>query len=57
MVEDYKYFSVHLAKILDWRCNTNAFCKKGQNRLYFLKKLRYFSVCSKMLHIFYKSVE
>ena len=41
---------------LDWRHNTDAVYKKGQSRLYFLRKLRSFSVCSKMLHIFYKSV-
>merc|ERR1712035_214296 len=34
----------------------NTSTKKGQSRLYFLRKLRYFNVCSKMLHIFYKSV-
>ena len=48
MMEDYKYLDVHLD-------NTLAY-KKGQSRLYFLRNLRYYSVCRKMLHIFYKSV-
>ena len=56
VVEEYKYLGVHLDNRLDWRCNTYAVYKKGQNRLYFLKKLQSFSVCNKMLHIFYKSV-
>ena len=29
---------------------------KGQSRLYFLRKLRFFRVCCKILHIFYTSV-
>ena len=42
---------------LDKTCNTDAVYKKRKSRLYFLKKLRFFSVCSKIFHIFYKSVE
>ena len=30
--------------------------KKGQNRLFFLRKLKSFDVCNHMLHIFYQSV-
>ena len=33
---------------LDWRLNTDAVEKKGQSRLYFWRKLRSFSVCSRM---------
>ena len=33
------------------RCNTDAVYKRRQIRLYVLRKLRSFSVCSKMLHI------
>ena len=40
----------------DWTEDTDAVYKKRQSRLYFLRKFRSFSVCSKMLHIFYKSV-
>ena len=41
---------------LDWKSNTEAVYKKGMSRLYFLRKLRSFNVCSKMLEIFYQSV-
>ncbi|XP_034088755.1 uncharacterized protein LOC117557164 [Gymnodraco acuticeps] len=56
VVEDYKYLGVHLDNGLNWRINTDAVHKKGMSRLYFLRKLRYFHVCSKMLEIFYRSV-
>ncbi len=41
---------------LDWKPTTEAVYKKGMSRLYFLRKLRSFNVCSKMLEIFYQSV-
>lgn len=41
---------VHLVNSLDWRC------KKGQSTLCFLRKLRHFVICSKMLHVLYKTV-
>ena len=56
VVEEYKYLGVHLDSRLDGRHNTDAVYKKGQSRLYFLWKLRFFSIYRKMLHIFYKSV-
>ena len=52
VVEDYKYLGVHLNDRLDWSTNTNTVYKKGMSRLYFLRKLRSFNVCSKMLEIF-----
>ena len=55
-VEDYKYLGVTINHTLDLRSNTKAVYKKGMSRLYFLRKLRSFSVCSKMLEIFYQSV-
>ena len=56
VVEEYKYLRVHLDNRLEWKCNTKYIYKKGQSRLYFLRKLRSFNVCTKMLHIFYRSV-
>ena len=56
VVEEYGYLWVYLDSRLDWKCNTDAVYKKWKNRLYLLRKLKFFSVCSKMLHIFYKSV-
>ena len=41
---------------LDWKQQTEAVYKKGQSRLYFLRKLRSFNVYSKMLCMFYQSV-
>ena len=52
MVEGY----IYLDNRLDWQSNTEAVYRKGQSRLYFLRKLRSFNMCSKMLHIFYQSV-
>ena len=56
VVEEYKYLGVQLDNRLEWKVNTEYIYKKGQSRLYFLRKLRSFNVCPKMLHIFYKSV-
>uniref|UniRef100_A0A3P8P9N9 Alkylated DNA repair protein AlkB homologue 8 N-terminal domain-containing protein n=1 Tax=Astatotilapia calliptera TaxID=8154 RepID=A0A3P8P9N9_ASTCA len=36
--------------------NTTALYRKGQSRLYFLRRLRSFNICQKMLRIFYESV-
>jgi len=55
VVEEYRYL-VYLDSRLDWNCNIRAVYKKEHNRLYFLRKLRVFTYCTKMLHIFYKSV-
>ena len=54
--EDYKYLGVVIRNRLNWVSNTEAVCKKGMSRLYFLRKLRSFNVCSKRLEIFYQSV-
>ena len=45
-VEEHKYLSVHLDNRL--RRNTDAVYQKGHSRLYFVRKLRSFSVCSRM---------
>ena len=55
-VEDYKYVGVTINHSLDWRSNTEDVYKKGMSRLYFLRKLRSFNVCSKMMEIFYQYV-
>ena len=41
---------------LDWSDNTDALYKKGQSRLFFLRKLRSFDVCSRLLTQFYHTV-
>lgn len=40
----------------DWKTNSTAMYKKGCSRIDFLRKLRSFKVCSKLLEIFYQSV-
>ncbi|XP_060897819.1 uncharacterized protein LOC132977298 [Labrus mixtus] len=43
-------------EVQDRKHHTEAVYKKGQSRLYFLRKLRSFNVCSKMLSMFYQTV-
>ncbi|XP_036422632.1 uncharacterized protein LOC118805727 [Colossoma macropomum] len=55
-VGTYRYLGVHLDNKLDWSCNTLTVYKRGQSRLYFLRRLRTFGVCTKLLWTFYQSV-
>ena len=56
MVDSYKYLGLYMNKKLDWSDNTDALYKKGQSRLFFLRRLRSFDVCSRLLRMFYQSV-
>ncbi|KAI3356695.1 hypothetical protein L3Q82_003380 [Scortum barcoo] len=56
VVHTYKYLGVQLDDKLDWTANTDALCRKGQSRLYFLRRLASFNICKKLLQIFYQSV-
>ncbi|TWW71139.1 hypothetical protein D4764_17G0006220 [Takifugu flavidus] len=56
IVPSYKFLGVQLDNKLEWSTNTDAVYKKAMSRLYFLRRLRFFSVCSRMLHMFYQSV-
>ena len=56
VVNTYKYLGVHMDNKLDWSANVDAIYKKGQSRLYFLRRLRSFNVCNKLLRMFYQSV-
>ena len=56
MVTSYKYLGVHLNNKLDWTDHTAATYKKGQSRLYLLRKLRSFGVQGALLTSFYDSV-
>ena len=51
VVNTYKYLGVHLDSKLDWSANIDAIYKKGQSRLYFLRRLRSFNVCNKLLRM------
>ncbi|XP_055493496.1 uncharacterized protein LOC129698391 isoform X1 [Leucoraja erinacea] len=56
VVQTYKYLGVHLDNKLDWSVNSDSLYKKGQSRLFFLRRLKSFNVCSDMLHMFYNTV-
>ncbi|XP_049911756.1 uncharacterized protein LOC126397200 [Epinephelus moara] len=56
IVEHYKYLGVFIDNKLDWTKNTEVLYKKGQSRLYFLRRLRSFNICRTMLRMFYESV-
>ena len=51
-----EYLGVTINHTLEWRSNAEAVHKKGMSRLFFLRKLRSFNMCSKMLENFYQSV-
>ncbi|XP_051789625.1 uncharacterized protein LOC127529603 [Erpetoichthys calabaricus] len=55
-VQTYKYLGVQLDDKLDWTDNTDSLCKRGQSRLYFLRRLASFNICNKMLQMFYQTV-
>ncbi|KAM9820826.1 carboxy-terminal domain RNA polymerase II polypeptide A small phosphatase 1-like [Neosynchiropus ocellatus] len=46
VVHTYKYLGVPLDDKLDWTANTDALCRKGQSRMYFLRRLASFNICS-----------
>ena len=56
IVEHYKYLGVFTDNKLDRTKNTEVLYKKGQSRLYFLRRLRSFNICQTMLRMFYESV-
>ena len=56
VVASYKHPGVHLNNKLDWTDYTAATYKKGQSRLYLLRKLRSFGVQGAPLTSFYDSV-
>lgn len=56
VVETYKYLGLHLDHRLDWSVNTDVLYRKGQSRLYFLRRLRSFNICQKLMQMFYQTV-
>ena len=55
-VDSYKFLGVHINNKLDWSDNTEALYRKSQSRLFFLRRLRSFDVCGRLLRTFYLSV-
>ena len=56
IVEHYKCLGVYTDNKLDVIKNTEVLYKKGQSRLYFLRRLCSFNICRTMLRMFYESV-
>ena len=56
MVDDYKYLGVVLDNKLNWASHADLVYKKIQTRLFFLRKLKSFHVCNRMLAMFYDSI-
>ncbi len=54
-VDSYKYLGVQINNKLDWSHNTDVLFRKGQTRLFFLRRHRSFSVCNRLLKIFHQS--
>ena len=52
IVSKYKYLGTIFDDKLKWDDNTEEIVKKGQQRLYLLRKLNYFSVDQKILTLF-----
>ena len=56
MVTSYKYLGVHLNHKLDCKDHSAALYRKGQSRLYLLRRLRFFGMHGALLKTFYDSV-
>lgn len=48
-VDSYRYLGVHLNNKVDWTHNSDALYRKGQSRLYLLRRLRLFGVKGPLL--------
>ncbi|KAI4899536.1 hypothetical protein NFI96_002056 [Prochilodus magdalenae] len=56
LTQIYRYLRPHLDERLDWSANTDILYRKGQSRLYFLRRLGSFNICRKLLQMFYQTV-
>jgi hypothetical protein len=54
-VKCFKFLGVHLSSDLKWGCNADSIVKKGQQRLFFLRRLRSFHVSQPLLLKFYRA--
>lgn len=55
-VQTYRYLGLELDDSLYWSHNIDTLYKKGQSRLYLLRRLGSFNVCQKLLQMFYQTV-
>ena len=56
LVEEYIYLGITIDNKLKWDKNIELQCKKGQQRLFFLRKLKYFRLDTELLSLFYSAV-
>ena len=56
IVSTYKYLGTIIDDKLKWNENVRALCSKGNQRLYFIRKLKSFHIDSTILKLFYSSV-
>ena len=55
-VTDFKYLGTFIDSNLNWKTNTQRLVAKANQRMYFIRKLKSFSVCNDILFLFYQSV-
>ena len=55
-VENYKYLGVNINHKLDWHTHTSNVISKINQRLYFVRKLKYFRIDNNLLSLFYRSM-
>uniref|UniRef100_A0A3P9DSM1 Reverse transcriptase domain-containing protein n=1 Tax=Maylandia zebra TaxID=106582 RepID=A0A3P9DSM1_9CICH len=53
-VSSFRFLGVHLAEDLTWSVHTNKTVKKAQQRLFFLRRLKRFSMSPRILRTFYR---
>ena len=56
IVTNYKYLGTIIDNKLDWSPNIEACCKKANQRMYFLRKLKQFKVDKNILVRFYQTI-
>ena len=56
IVDTYKYLGVTIDNKLAWSYHIDKVYSKTQSRLFFLRKLRSFNVCNRMLRMFYDTI-
>ena len=55
-VENYKYLGVHINNKLDWHHHSSSVISKINQRLYFVRKLKYFNIDNTLISLFYRSI-
>ena len=55
MVDQYRYLGSIIDNKLDWSANCQALLGRGNQRLYFLRKLNSFGVGPRLLELFYRA--